>query len=268
MSVKLGDIIPAKQFFVSKQNVRVNEEFGESEEDRLLAFHLSSESIKQPFVARPKGEGYGVVTGRRRFLAKMKAGAKSFVVGEDVLIRDMTDTEALDSSILENLDYFKKDLNPILRAKSMMMMVEKASLSLRELSRKWRVPLATLSRWLKILELSPSLQEAIEKGLLPASEAEKIAFMHLDETIQNSLAKILVEKGYGAFQKELNALKAKRETRGLPADKYFVFRVTLNKGDAEDLKLYESWTRLATVLKKDPAEMTKDAMRYYMTAKA
>ena len=58
--------------------MRVEDVFGESDEDRALIENLRKGTIVHPFKARPEGNGYGVYVGRRRFLAKKAIGTKHF----------------------------------------------------------------------------------------------------------------------------------------------------------------------------------------------
>lgn len=102
--LKLGNSIPVEEFHVSPLNVRFGKPFGGSEEDQLLIANLRKGKIIGPFKARPEEDSYGVVVGRRRFLAKKEAGARQFVVGVDCLIEEMTDDEAREMSLIENLE--------------------------------------------------------------------------------------------------------------------------------------------------------------------
>lgn len=104
---KLGEQIPAGSFHVSELNVRAGHPFGESEEDRALIDQLRRGKIIGPFKGRLERDGYGVVVGRRRYLAKKETGAKFFVVGSDCLIEEMSDEEAREASLIENLSILR-----------------------------------------------------------------------------------------------------------------------------------------------------------------
>ena len=110
---KLGELLSVEKFHVSELTVRAGRPFGESGEDRVLIDQLRQGKIIGPFKARPERDGYGVVVGRRRFLATKEAGAEFFVVGSDCLIEEMTDEEAREASLIENLSILRKDMDPI-----------------------------------------------------------------------------------------------------------------------------------------------------------
>ena len=176
----IGEQIPVGRFHVSESNVRAGRPFGESGEDRALIDQLKRGKIIGPFKARPEKNGYGVAVGRRRFLAKKEVGAKFFVVGSDCLIEEMTDEEAREASLIENLSILRKDMDPITRAKRLNEIVSYSPAGLRATARRLGIPASTLSEWLKILELSPKMQEAVAKGLLCYTDALNLTKMKSD----------------------------------------------------------------------------------------
>jgi len=231
---KIGDAIPVEKLFVSKMNARFEDSFGKTMEDTVLTEHLGKQGIVQPFIVRPEGKGFGVVIGRRRFLAKKKSGAKKFIVGTDCLVKEMSDEEALDASMQENLDIFRQELNPLARAKMLKKIVETKDASMRELARLWRVPISNLSEWMKPLELSQPMQALIEKGELAYTDALKLARLNLNAEEQSKLATTFKKEGSDAFQSELERIQQKQEKRGAPKGKYVVFRLTFNSTVPEE----------------------------------
>lgn len=254
---KIGDAISVEKFFVSKMNMRVDEEFGKSFEDMVLTEHLGKTDIVQPFIARPEGEGFGVVIGRRRFLAKRRSGAKKFVVGMDCLIREMSDEDAYDASIRENMDTFRREVNAMLRARSVKRKLDMDGIGQRELARRWRVPIANIAEWLAPLKLVQALQTLLEKEAFTFTDAVNIVQLSLDEETQNKLAKILEENGADAFKSELARVKAGREKRGSPAGKYAVARVTWNRTVPEEDEAYHRLEVLANSTDKKLEEYCK-----------
>lgn len=201
----MGDRVGVEMFHVSKMNVRFGEPFGQDQDDKNLIANLKEGKIVQPFKARPEAEGYGVFIGSRRFLGKKTAGVKSFVVGVDCLIEEMTDGEAREASLIENL--FRKDINPMIRAKKLNEIIIRRRESLRATARRLGVGKSTLSEWLKILELSPKMQEAVAKGVLFYTDGLMIARAELDMEVQDKLAEVLETQGKTAFKKELAQAK-------------------------------------------------------------
>jgi ParB/RepB/Spo0J family partition protein len=257
---KMGEQIPAERFHVSELNVRAGRPFGESGEDRALIDQLRRGKIIGPFKVRPESDGYGVVVGRRRFLAKKEAGAKFFVVGCDCLIEEMTDDEAREASLIENLDILRKEMDPITRAERLNEIISFSPAGLRATARRLGIPSSTLSEWLKILELSPKMQDAVAKGLLCYTDALHLAKMNIGHFRQDELADILEKEGFDAFKKALERLGKKRLKRGAPKGKYIILRTTLDTMYPPDMELYDKLKRLAETHKMKLDEYCKHVL--------
>jgi ParB/RepB/Spo0J family partition protein len=254
---KIGEKIPIEKFFVSAANMRVEEPFGESPEDKALIEHFKSTGIVQPFKARPEGEGYGVVVGRRRFLALKEAGLKELTVGQHVWIEDMSDEEAMDASLKENLEEFHKTPDPITRAKAIKAYLERLPLGIRQLSRSWGMPHSTLSEYLQILNLNPEMQKVVQKRLISFRDALAAVRLGLEDEQQKKLAEKAEKEGAEAFKQELARAMTEKGKRGIPAGVYFVIRSIFDKRNEEDIKYYEALQRLAQQNNMDVADYTK-----------
>jgi len=263
---KVGDKIPANKFFVSKTNVRVDEEFGVAEQDETLSQHLVRRDIVQPFIARPEGNRYGVVIGRRRYLGKKRSGVKEFEVGKDCYIKNMTDEEALDASLRENLEIFRKDMNPITRAKALNKVIQLKVTGIRGLARLWRVPNSTLVEWLKVLELSPKMQDVVAKGLIYYVDALRLARLKLGEDLQDKLAETVESEGLDGFRKEMERLQAGRKKRGIPKGKYIILRTVFDRRYKPDIDLWERLEKLAEAKGKKVDEYCKDVLKDHVKA--
>ena len=75
--------------------------FDRKKHDELVA-SIRLRGILQPILLRPKGEVYAIVAGERRYRAGLEAYGPDGEV--PVIIREMTDQEALDAAIAENDD--------------------------------------------------------------------------------------------------------------------------------------------------------------------
>ena len=254
---KLGELLSVDRFHASELNARAGRPFGESEEDRALIDQLRRGKIIGPFKARPERDGYGVVAGRRRFLAKKSAGAEFFVVGSDCLIEEMSVEEAREASLIENLSIIRKDMDPITRAERLNEIVSFSPAGLRGTARRLGIPASTMSEWLKVLELSPKMQEATAKGLLNYTDTPKLAKMKIGQTEQDDLAEILEKEGIEAYRKELERLANKKLKKGAPKGKYLILRAAFDKMYPPDVELYEEITQRAEARKMKLDEYCK-----------
>ena len=242
---KTGDKIPADKFHVSKMNVRADEPFGEAEQDRLLIAQLRRGKIIGPFKARPEGKGFGVVVGRRRFLAKRETGAEHFVVGADCIIENMSDEEARESSLIENLSVLRKEMDPVARAKRLNEIISYSPVGLRGVAGRLGIPASTLSEWLKPLDLTPKMQKRLSDGDIFLTDAVQLSRLKLGKEKQNELAELAKKEGQKVFKAELTKLSGKGLSRGIPPGMYIILRITFDKRYKPDLELYEKLSKLA-----------------------
>jgi DNA-binding transcriptional ArsR family regulator len=242
---EFGETIPAEKFHVSPTNVRVSEPFGQSERDEILVYQIGvGKRLVGPFKARPEHGGYGVFVGRRRFLAKKESGAKSFVVGVDVLIEDLSEDEARKQSLIENLELLRVEMNPLSRAKALNEIMLQDG-GLRHTGGLLGLSPATMSEWLKVLELGKKAQKALEKGLLNYTDALLIARSGIGNTKQDELLEVLEREGQSAFKKELAFSIEGGLKRGLPKGRYVVLRATFDKNQPDDIELFRKMSEMA-----------------------
>lgn len=255
---KIGGRIPIEKFHVSRLNVRAGEDFGVSEEDQRLIANLRHGKIIGPFKARLEGNGYGVFVGRRRFLARKTAGAKSFIVGIDFLIEDVSEAEAREASLTENLEILRKTMDPVTRAKQLNEIISFSTEGLRGTARRLGIPASNLSEWLKILQLSPKMQEAVARELLGYTEAMKLARMGLGVELQDKLAEVLENEGADVFWKELSRLSTDKIKRGAPRGVYKVDRIMWDKLNREEMGYYEIVRKVAQAKGMKTPDYIKD----------
>lgn len=259
---KTGDVISAAKFHVSKCNVRFEEPFGDDDEDqRLIRQIRMTKKLVEPFKARLENDGFGVYAGGRRFRGAVEAGFVSFTVGKDVLITEVSDEDAVDESIVENIGFLRKSMNPIKRAQRINERISSTPGGLTSYARRIGVAKQTLSEWLKVLELSEGMQKAVTKDLLFYTDALKVTRMDIEPEAQDKLAEMLETEGMEKFQKELESYSDKRLKRGIPPGKYLVIRVVLDKFYEPDMALDKILAKLAEARHEKRDEAVKWALQ-------
>jgi ParB/RepB/Spo0J family partition protein len=86
--------IPIKKLYVGKYNVR--KDIGDITE---LVASIKEKGVLQPILVRPVEEKYEIIVGSRRFKAAKKAELHTI----PAIVREMSDAEAVASSLVENL---------------------------------------------------------------------------------------------------------------------------------------------------------------------
>jgi len=278
---KVGDKIPIDLFYVSNTNMRADEPFGESEKDKALIEHFRPirATVVQKIIARPEDKerhwkpgmdlslavGYGVVVGRRRFLAiKMAGRLKELTVGEHVLMEEMTDEEAMNASLKENLEEFHDAPDPITRANAINKYLSRLPTGLRGLARAWGMSHSILSEQLRILDLNPAMQETVKKGTISFRDGLATARLGLGGELQTELAEIAETQGVDAFKMEVARHMEGKGKRGIPAGIYIVVRSIFDKRSRDDLSVYETLEKLAKEQNMEIADYVKKIVVDYI----
>lgn len=265
---KPGDKIPIEKCHVSKLNMRYGQPFPADEEDEMLIANIAGrvrrdvkERVTELISFRPEGDGYGAYKGGRRLQAMKVADVKELIVGKDCLVRDVTDEEAADASWTENLEFLRKQVDPITRAEKLRDRLAFTGLSLRELARRDGVGVGTYSEWSALLKLTPKMKEVVSGGKILYTDAREVARLDLGEELQDKLAAVAQEQGMEAFKEELAKVPTGKRRRGAPPGIYEFIKVswdTRYKPDMEDLKKLQEQAKAA---EKELPEYVKEVLR-------
>ena len=144
--------------------------------------------VLSPLLARPKGEGYELVSGHRRRLAAQKLGLSTV----PVLVREMTDDEAVILMVDSNLQ--RENLLPSEKAFAYKMKLEamkhQGKATSRQLVQKLSVEKVadeanenykTVQRYIRLTNLVPPLLQMVDDGRIALSPAVELSYLTRDE---------------------------------------------------------------------------------------
>lgn len=144
--------------------------------------------ILSPLLARPKGEGYELVSGHRRRLAAQKLGLPTV----PVLVREMSDDEAVILMVDSNLQ--RENLLPSEKAFAYKMKLEamkhqgKATsgqlvqkLSVEKVADEANENYKTVQRYIRLTNLVPPLLQMVDDGRIALSPAVELSYLTRDE---------------------------------------------------------------------------------------
>ena len=145
--------------------------------------------ILSPLLARPKGEGYELVSGHRRRLAAQKLGLPTV----PVLVREMTDDEAVILMVDSNLQ--RENLLPSEKAFAYRMKLEAMKHQGKATSRQVVGKLEsadevgqvngesgrTIQRYIRLTNLVPPLLQIVDDGRIAFSPAVELSYLTRDE---------------------------------------------------------------------------------------
>ena len=132
-----------------------------------LASSIAEKGVLQPLLVRPKGKGYEIVAGERRFRAAKLAGLTEV----PVVVRELDDRETLEIALIENLQ--RENLNPLEEARAFQGLLE-LGLTQEQLAKTLGKGRSTIANGLRLLNLSRDAQKALEDGLISAGHARAI----------------------------------------------------------------------------------------------
>lgn len=134
-----------------------------------LADSIRQVGVLQPICVRPIAEGYEIVYGERRYWAAAMAGLKYI----PALVREMTDAEAEDAAITENLQ--REDVTPREEAAAYKRALDSGRHSVESLVGKFGKSETYIRARLKLNELIDALAEQLDKEEISVGVAMEIA---------------------------------------------------------------------------------------------
>ena len=136
---------------------------------RELADSIAAHGVLQPLLVRPMPEGgYQLVAGERRWRASRMAGL--FEV--PVIIREMTDSQMMQISMIENLQ--RENLNPVEEAMGYKVLIDEYGLTQEEISKSVGKSRPVIANALRILSLPREIIDMLKSGEISAGHARAL----------------------------------------------------------------------------------------------
>ncbi len=148
------------------------------DDDKLeeLVTSIRDNGVLQPIVVQKVEAGYELVVGERRWRASKKAGLKKI----PALIREVTDAQALELAIIENIH--RQDLNPIEEADAYAHLSDEFALTQEMIAKRVGKSRTAVTNTLRLLKLSRNIKEDLISGKISMGHAR--ALLGLDNAGQ------------------------------------------------------------------------------------
>lgn len=183
---------------VSTSTLNINEIIPNKEQPRKtfdqtaleeLADSIRQHGVLQPLLVRPLPNGaYRLVAGERRWRASRLAELKEV----PVIIKELTDTEAMEIAIIENLQ--REDLNPIEEAEGLQTLIDKCGFTQEEVATSVGKSRPAITNALRLLKLPEDVREMTKKGEISAGHARALLSFDNQALMQEVAAKIVSDK--------------------------------------------------------------------------
>ena len=159
------------------------------DEDSLadLAESIRQYGILQPLLVVPRDSHYEIIAGERRWRAAKLAGLKEV----PVIIREYTDQEIMEISLIENIQ--REDLNPIEEAQAYQRLIQEFHMTQEELSQKISRSRTSISNRIRLLRLTPGVQKMLADGSISEGHARALLPLEAAELQEIAAEQILDE---------------------------------------------------------------------------
>lgn len=178
---------------------------------RELAESIKVYGILQPVIVRKLGvDSYELIAGERRLRAAKIAGLEKI----PAIIRNYTDTESSEISIIENIQ--RQDLNAIEEAQAYERLIRDFGFTQEQIGERIGRSGSYVANILRLLKLTPKVQEFVSIGLLTVSQARPLLAVD-NENLQTKAAQMAVAENLSV--KTIESFVEEMKNSGLIVDK-------------------------------------------------
>ncbi|OGX39067.1 MAG: hypothetical protein A3D87_05095 [Omnitrophica WOR_2 bacterium RIFCSPHIGHO2_02_FULL_50_17] len=160
-----------------------------------LKASIREKGVLQPILVRAKGGGYEVIAGERR----LKAARALNMPEVPVIIKDVTDQEALVLALVENIQ--REELNPIEEAEAYRRLIEEFRYTHDQVAESVGKDRSTVSNLLRLLKLPPEIQKSVYEGALSVGHARALLSVEILSE-QRRLFALVLKKGLSVRELE------------------------------------------------------------------
>lgn len=167
-----------------------------------LVASVRDKGVIQPIIVRPvpgQPDEYQIVAGERRWRAAQKARLHEV----PVVIKALTDAEALEVALIENIQ--RADLNPIEEARGYRQLIERFNYTQDALGQVIGRSRSHIANTIRLLQLPQSVQDHIYAGKLSAGHARTL----VGQPDPEAMAQELIAGGLNVREAEEKGRKVK-----------------------------------------------------------
>lgn len=197
-----------------------------------LASSIAGRGLLQPIIVRrADGDRYRIVSGERRWRAARIAGLTEV----PVIIKDLSDKEALEIGLIENLQ--RENLNIVEEAKGYKALIDEFSLTQEQVAEKVGKSRPAIANAMRILALPEETLDLVLEGKLSSGHAR--ALLPLAERAESKkkfseLVKMIIDKGLTVRDVENLAKKKRPLTRTKKEDPHEIYYRELSTSLSSD----------------------------------
>lgn len=152
-----------------------------------LAESIKQYGVLEPLLVQDRKDHYEIIAGERRWRASIKAGLTEV----PVIIKDLTDQEIVEISLIENLQ--REDLDAIEEAMAYKRLKTEFNLTDDQVAEKVSKSRATVTNSMRLLKLSTKVQQMVIDDMISQGHARALLSVE-DSSKQEELAQQVFDK--------------------------------------------------------------------------
>lgn len=154
-----------------------------------LADSIQAKGIFQPVILRKSAiKGYEIIAGERRVRASKIAGLTTI----PAILRDMDDTDMIETAIIENLQ--REDLTPLEEAQAYQNLMDTLHLTQAQTAERLGKSRTYIANFVRLLALDDDVKEYLQNGDLSMGQARTLLALK-NKKDQSKLAKKVIDEG-------------------------------------------------------------------------
>ena len=175
-----------------------------------LVDSIRQRGIIQPLIVRPVDGKHELIAGERRWRAAQQVG----LTQAPVIVREASDLEVLELSLIENLQ--RADLNPIEEALAYARLAGEFGMRQEDIAQKVGRSRAAVANSMRLLDLHPQIQTWVTQGLLSVGHAKVLLGLKAHEE-QLAIAETILRRSSPVrdaermVQRQLGATRRRRK---------------------------------------------------------
>ena len=182
----------------------------EEEALRGLAESIAQHGVLQPVLVTETIDGYQLIAGERRLRAARLAGLARI----PAVVRQLADREQIEIALVENIQ--RADLNPLEEADAYRQLIGEFGLNQDEVAHRVGRARSSVANTLRLLELAPTVQEALRDGRLTGGHGRAIVALE-SAPAQEALAATVIGRALSVRQTEELVRRLKEREASPPA---------------------------------------------------
>ena len=196
---------------ISVEKIKANkyqprEDFNQEALNDLVS-SIKEKGFIQPILVRSKQGEYELIAGERRFRAAKQLGYKEI----PAIIKDVSDLESLEISIIENIQ--RENLNSIDQAKAYKRLSEEFNMTQDKVADTIGKDRATVANIMRLLNLPVKIQEYVSRGTISMGHARAILSLTKESEQMRLCTKVIKDdlsvRDTESYAKRISISKAK-----------------------------------------------------------